>query len=405
MKILHTSDWHIGSTFYGKKRYQEYKSFFAWLHNFIQENQIDILLISGDIFDTALPGNTAQEQYYSFLIGLQKTSCKHVIITAGNHDSPSFLTAPKNLLKSLNIHVIGTISQPADEHSYDEIITIKENNEEIIILAVPFLRERDLQTISITDDYDTRAEKIVQAIKNYYAKLTQTALAMKKEKSLLLAMGHLAIAGSALEEEGERELYIGSLAQISAAVFPKEIEYVALGHIHSAQKIANCEHIRYAGSPLAMSFSEKSSAKKMILLETENNNLKIQEISIPEFQNTQKISGDLAVIRKKIEELKALDTSVWLEIEYRGEEEFNLKDILYESIRGSKIEILKFKNQNLLNKYAYQESTEKNLEDLTPDTIFENILASAPYAEKNKQALLACYHEILSQLQEQDSNE
>jgi exonuclease SbcD len=210
MKILHTSDWHIGSTFYGKKRYREYNNFFAWLHNFIQENQIDILLISGDIFDTALPGNTAQEQYYSFLIGLQKTSCKHVIITAGNHDSPSFLTAPKNLLKSLNIHVIGTISQPADEQSYDEIIGINENNEEIIILAVPFLRERDLQTISITDDYDTRAEKIVQAIKNYYAKLTQTALAMKKEKSLLLAMGHLAIAGSVLEEEGERELYIGT---------------------------------------------------------------------------------------------------------------------------------------------------------------------------------------------------
>jgi exonuclease SbcD len=200
----------------------------------------------------------------------------------------------------------------------------------------------------------------------------------------------------------EKENFIS--AQISAAIFPKEIDYVALGHIHSAQKIANCEHIRYAGSPLAMSFSEKSSAKKMILLET-GNELKIQEIQIPEFQKTLKISGDLAIIRKKIEELKTLDTSVWLEVEYKGEEEFNLKDILYECIKNSKIEILKFKNQNLLNKYAYQESTEKNLEDLTPDTIFENILINSPYAEKNKQALLACYHEILSQLQEEDSNE
>lgn len=404
MKILHTSDWHIGSTFYGKKRYQEYTNFFAWLHNFIQENQIDILLVSGDIFDTALPSNTAQEQYYSFLIGLQKTSCKHVIITAGNHDSPSFLTAPKNLLKSLNIHVIGTISHAADENTHEEIISIKEKNEEIIILAVPFLRERDLQTISITDDYDTRAEKIVRAIKNYYAKLTQIALGMKSPNSLLLAMGHLAIAGSALEEEGERELYIGSLAQISASIFPKEIDYVALGHIHSAQKIAHSEHIRYAGSPLAMSFSEKSSAKKMIVIET-GDSLNIQEIQIPEFQKTQKISGDLAIIQEKIEELKRLDTSVWLEIEYKGEEEFNLKEILYELTKDSKIEILKFKNQNLLHKYYYQESTAENLENITPDTIFENILAASPYVEENKQALLACYHEILSQLQEQDSNE
>lgn len=404
MKILHTSDWHIGSTFYGKKRYQEYTNFFAWLHNFIQENQIDILLVSGDIFDTALPSNTAQEQYYSFLIGLQKTSCKHVIITAGNHDSPSFLTAPKNLLKSLNIHVIGTISQFADKNSSEEIIAIHEKNEEIIILAVPFLRERDLQTISITDDYDTRAEKIVHAIKNYYAKLTQIALEIKSPKGLLFAMGHLYVADSKLEEEGERELYIGSLAQISAAVFPKEIDYVALGHIHSAQKIANSEHIRYCGSPLAMSFSEKSSAKKMILLET-GDRLKIKEVHIPEFQKTLKISGDLAAIQKKITELKLLDTSVWLEIEYSGEEEFNLKDILYELVKDSKIEILKFKNQNLLHKYSYQESTLENLENLTPDTIFENILTASPYTENNKQALLACYHEILSQLHEQDSNE
>ena len=347
MKILHTSDWHIGSTFFGKKRYEEYSEFFAWLLDFIQQNQIDVLLVSGDIFDTSLPSNTAQNLYYSFLVNLQKTPCKHVVITGGNHDSPSFLNAPKDLLKSFNIHVIGSVPQNIAE----EIIAITINNEEIVVLAVPFLRERDLQDIAITDNFETRAEKIIDAVKNHYARLTELALKNKNPKSPLIAMGHLYIAGSHLEEEGERELYIGSLAQISANIFPAEIDYAALGHIHSAQKIAKTEHIRYCGSPLAMNFSENKFTKKMFLLET-GETLKIQEIPIPEFQITRKICGNLTTIQEKIEEFKTLNQSVWLEIEYTGQEETFSKDILFELVKDSKIEILKFKNQKNLHTFS-----------------------------------------------------
>lgn len=417
MKILHTSDWHIGSTFYGKKRYEEYNCFFQWLLDFIQENQIDVLLVSGDVFDTTLPTNTAQEQYYSLLVNLRNTPCKHVVITAGNHDSPSFLTAPKGLLKSFNVHVIGSMPQNEEE----EIITINVKDEEITILAVPYLRERDLQGIDITEDYDTRADKIVQAIKKHYADLTQKALAIKNPQSPLLAMGHLYIAGASLEEEGERELYIGSLAQISANIFPKEIDYVALGHIHSAQQIAKTAHIRYCGSPLAMSFSERNSAKKMILLETDNktsektgketgNCLKIQEIPIPEFQITKKICGDLPALQEKITELKKFSSPVWLEVEYTGSNaDLSIKDTLFDLAANSNIEILKFKNQSILNKYYHPEIKEKNLENLSENEIFQNILEKLEQDEKitqdKKEELLACYHEILTQLHEQDSNE
>lgn len=410
MKILHTSDWHIGSTFYGKKRYDEYNRFFTWLLNFIQENQIDVLLISGDVFDTTLPTNTAQEQYYSFLVNLKKTFCKHVVITAGNHDSPSFLTAPKDLLKLFNVRVIGAMPKNME----DEIITIAKDNEEIAVLAVPYLRERDLQEIDITEDYDTRAEKIVQAIKKHYASLLQKALEIKNPNCPLLAMGHLYIAGSKLEEEDERELYIGSLAQISANIFPKEIDYVALGHIHSAQRIAGTDHIRYCGSPLAMSFSEKNHAKKMILLETNKstdngtyNPLKIQEVQVPEFQITKKVSGDLPAIQQKIAELKSLSNPVWLEIEYTGQDaEFSVKDAIFDLVADSSIEILKFKNQSILTKYYHSETTEENLEDFTEDKIFQTILdKNEKLTENKKDELLACYNEILTQLHEMDSNE
>lgn len=413
MKILHTSDWHIGSTFYGKKRYEEYNSFFQWLLKFIQENQIDVLLISGDVFDTTLPTNTAQEQYYSFLVNLKNTPCRHVVITAGNHDSPSFLTAPKGLLKSFNVHVIGAMPQNME----DEIIALNVKDEEIVILAVPYLRERDLQGIDITEDYDTRAEKIVQAIKKHYADLTQKALAIKNPQSPLFAMGHLYIAGASLEEEGERELYIGSLAQISANIFPKEIDYVALGHIHSAQQIAKTSHIRYSGSPLAMSFSEKNSAKKMLLLETSSktddkagNSLNIQEIQIPEFQITKKICGDLPALQEKITELKKSSSPVWLEVEYTGNTaELSIKDTLFDLVSNSNIEILKFKNQSQINKYYHSEIKEENLENLSENEIFQNMLEKLEQNEKitgnKKDELLACYNEILTQLHEQDSNE
>ncbi len=407
MKILHTSDWHIGSTFFGKKRYDEYHKFFTWLLDFIQQNEVDALLVAGDIFDTSLPSNTAQNLYYSFLVDLQKTPCKHVVLTGGNHDSPSFLNAPKDLLKSFNIHVAGAMPQNLE----DEIIRIQKNNEEAIILAVPYLRERDLQDIAITDSFETRAEKIISAIEDHYAKLTELALTKKNPNSPLIAMGHLYIAGSHLEDENERELYIGSLAQISTSIFPKELDYVALGHIHSAQKIAKTEHIRYCGSPLAMNFSEKKFAKKMFLLEA-GSSLKIQEIQVPEFQITKKICGNLSAIQEEIERLKILDQSVWLEIEYHGQEGITLKDTLFDLVKGSKIEILKFKNQKITSQYHHNELIQENLEELTPDIVFKKYILNdtANSEEKNfsdetKQELLTCYHEILNHLQEQDSNE
>lgn len=404
MKILHTSDWHIGSTFYGKKRHEEFSAFFDWLYSTVQENDVRVLLVSGDIFDTVLPSNTAQSLYYSFLVRLLKSSCRHVIVTGGNHDSPSFLNAPKQLLKTLDIHVIGAVPDNMEE----EVICINEDGEELFVLAVPYLRERDLQGVSIADSFEDRARKITEGIKNHYQKLTEIALAKKKNNGRILAMGHLFITGSSLEEEGERELYVGSLAQISAAVFPKEIDYTALGHIHSAQKIGGCGHIRYSGSPLAMSFSERKHTKKVLLLDTkqeQDNGLHVTEITVPEFQAARKICGDFNKIQKEINAFKAEGKSVWLEIEYTGQEEFSLKDRLYELTENSSVEILKYKNQNLFRQYFAAAQENKNLEDFTPLTVFREIINKSAYPAEEQEELLSMYREILSDMQEKDLNE
>lgn len=108
MRLLHTSDWHIGRTLYGRKRYEEHESFLSWLAKTIQDKAIDVLLVAGDVFDTSAPNNRAQELYYRFLCRVAASSCRHVVAIAGNHDSPSFLDAPKELLKALDIHVVGS---------------------------------------------------------------------------------------------------------------------------------------------------------------------------------------------------------------------------------------------------------------------------------------------------------
>ena len=405
MKILHTSDWHIGSTLYGKRRYDEYQQFLTWLNTYINDNSIDVLLIAGDIFDTALPSNTAQKMYYQFLWNLTQSSCKHIVITGGNHDSATFLNAPKELLKSLNIHIIGAIT----ENLEDEIINLNINNEKLTILAVPYLRERDLRQNELGESYEDRNKKIIAGIQNHYQQLTNL---VQTYENPIIAMGHLFIAGSKTQnDDGERELYIGSLAQIGSNIFSEKISYVALGHIHSAQKINNQENIRYSGSPLAMSFAEHNQNKKMILLETitsQNTNavFNITEINIPYFQQLLKIKGNIEFITNKIQELKETNSSIWLEIEYTGKEKIlNLKETIFSLIENSKLEVLKLKNP-----YNYPDSLTnntiiQNLEETKPITIFEEKLKDTSFSDEQKNALIHCFNKILQQVEDTDINE
>ena len=143
MRVLHTSDWHIGRTLYGRKRYEEFESFLTWLAETIQQNRIDALLVSGDVFDTSAPSNRAQELYYRFLCRVAASVCRHVVVVAGNHDSPSFLNAPKELLRALDVHVVGS----STENTEDEVLVLRNEQDapELIVCAVPYLRDRDIR--------------------------------------------------------------------------------------------------------------------------------------------------------------------------------------------------------------------------------------------------------------------
>ncbi|RLB87890.1 MAG: exonuclease sbcCD subunit D, partial [Deltaproteobacteria bacterium] len=159
MKILHTSDWHLGRTLYGRKRYEEFEAFLSWLAETIQKNEIDSLLVAGDVFDNSIPSNRAQGLYYRFLCRVAASSCRHVVIVAGNHDSPSFLNAPKELLRVLDIHVIGSASEAME----DEVLVLRNEQDEpeLIVCAVPYLRDRDIRMAEAGESVDDKERKLI----------------------------------------------------------------------------------------------------------------------------------------------------------------------------------------------------------------------------------------------------
>ena len=188
MKILHTSDWHLGRSLYGRKRYEEFSEFLDWLAETIHHERVDALLVAGDIFDTSAPSNRAQALYYRFLCRVSASTCRHVIVIAGNHDSPSFLNAPRELLRALNVHVIGTVT----ENCEDEVILLgnQEGTPEIIVCAVPYLRDRDIRTSEAGESIGDKERKLVEGIRARYFEVCELAEQKRKELDLKIPCHH-----------------------------------------------------------------------------------------------------------------------------------------------------------------------------------------------------------------------
>ena len=272
LTLLHTSDWHLGRRLYGKPRYDEFKQFLDWQLQTIREQQVDVLLIAGDVFDTTTPSNQAQNLYYNFLSQVCHTHCRHVIIVAGNHDSASFLDAPKQLLKAFNIHIIGSMT----DNLADEVITLfdQTGKPELIVMAVPYLRDRDVRTVGSGERLDDKERKLAQGIQAHYQAITEIALQQQAKlpathhcRIPMVATGHLfTVGGQTAEGDGVRDLYVGSLGSIGAEIFHPHIDYVALGHLHIPQVVGGQARVRYSGSPIAMGFGECGQQKQVHLV-------------------------------------------------------------------------------------------------------------------------------------------
>lgn len=267
MKILHTADWHIGQLFHEYDRTYEHQQFLNWLLETLINEHIDILLISGDVFDLSNPSAASIKMFYSFLNQAVKANADlQIIITAGNHDSPARLESPKPLLESSNIHIIGLIEK--DENGtidYSKImIPLKGNDGNIKAwcIAAPFLRMGDYPLIANCDN------PYSEGVAAFYKEAFEYVDSKRQAGQAIIVMGHLHTRQAEISDIDKMErLIMGGVECISASAFHESIAYVALGHIHKAQRIGGKEHIRYCGSPLPMSFSETNYKHQVIVFD------------------------------------------------------------------------------------------------------------------------------------------
>ncbi len=405
MIFLHTSDWHIGRVLYGKRRYDEQEAFLDWLADTVDKEKADALLVAGDVFDTGTPGSRAQELYYRFLVRLSSSCCRHVVIIGGNHDSPSFLDAPKSLLRAFGIHVIGA----AVEDPAGEVIELKDDNGRTlaVICAVPYLRERDLRTAEAGEGTADKDRKALEGIHTHYAAVFEEAIRKRDaagELVPLVAMGHLfAAGGEVLEGDGVRELYIGSLARVGTDLFPGEVDYVALGHLHVPQSLRGTEHIRYSGSPIPMGFGEAGQSKSIVRIRFDGRTPEFAMLPVPATRTLARFAGTLESVGSQMHAVERTGQSVWAEVEYDGSEPPSVvRNVLETLAEETGVEILRIRSRSLLARTLAAQTPEESLDDLSPADVFERCLREHEVALEEAEPLRDLFREIMRELADRD---
>ncbi len=281
-KVLHTSDWHLGHRLYNNERTDEFELFFDFLIEQIKQNQINALIVSGDIFDTAYPSSTALKQYYNAIMRIKQAGCEYILIAAGNHDAPGTLLAPKELLEAMNVFVCGTLAEFTPTH----VIELKDKTGTVraAVCLIPYLRDRDMRKSVAGESFDDRVKALQQGIAQIYLQAAEHTQKYVQAGIPVIATGHLFAVGAKVSDS-ERTIQVGNLADMDAKSFGNSFAYVALGHLHRPQKVADNPFIRYSGSPIALSFSEKTDDKSMCLVSLAKGAVpEVSQIAIPQFR-------------------------------------------------------------------------------------------------------------------------
>ncbi|MFM2481559.1 exonuclease SbcCD subunit D C-terminal domain-containing protein [Celerinatantimonas sp. YJH-8] len=410
LKILHSADWHLGHQLHGYSRYYEHQVFLDWLLTQLVQQQIDVLCVSGDLFDTANPSATSWRQLYQFLAqAVRDCPGLQVILTAGNHDSPSKINAPGELLESFDLRLIGHVQK--DEQGRLELnrllVPLKNRQGEILGwgLAVPFLRAGDLVLDSSIEDGQQRWQ---QAIYDLYHQLGELADSVRQDGQLLMAMGHGHIRGGTVSEMSERQIMLGGEHALPADIFPKNCDYVALGHLHLGQHLNADIPIYYSGSPMPLSLSEQRYHHHVQLLTWQDNQLSVDSIAIPRCCEMLQVPAQPAPLAEVLTELATLsvfegevEQSPYLEVQVR-------LDAPQAQLREQVIQALDGKNYRLTRiRTVYPERSQqahpfagKDLDELTPNDVF-NLCYQQQYQQQPSAELLKAFAQVVHEVEAQ----
>jgi exonuclease SbcD len=392
MRIIHTSDWHLGQYFYGKSRANEHQQFLTWLLTQVKIHDIDAIIVAGDIFDTATPPSYARQMYFNFISEIQSLNCQLVIL-AGNHDSVSMLAESKDLLNALSTRVIANVSDlDNNENLAEQVFILKNSHKEpkAVICAVPFIRPRDVIKSQQGQSASDKSLSLQQAIVNHYQALFEQAQQLVKDSKLklpIIATGHLTALG-VTSSDSVRDIYIGTLEALPSNAFPAA-DYIALGHIHRAQKVGKTEHIRYCGSPIALSFDEAKQSKRVLLVEFDSNHLtSVTDLIVPCFQPLAMVKTSLHELSQAVETLlAALNLSsenskkLWLDIELTDSDRLSdLQSRIETLVKDFPVEILLVRRaKQVRQQLIAAQQDNSTLSELTLDDVFSSRLDQEEY--------------------------
>ncbi|MBH2892954.1 exonuclease subunit SbcD [Serratia marcescens] len=402
MRLIHTSDWHLGQYFFTKSRAAEHQAFLNWLIEQVDQQQVDALIVAGDLFDTGSPPSYARELYNRFVVELQRTGCQLVVL-GGNHDSVATLNESRELLSCLNTTVIAS-AQGAPEQQI-VVLNHRDGQPGAVLCAIPFLRPRDLLTSRAGESGAQKQQALQEAIAEHYQPLYQAACARRDQLGQplpIVATGHLTTVG-VTTSDSVRDIYIGTLDAFPAQAFPPA-DYIALGHIHRAQNVAKSEHIRYSGSPIPLSFDELGKAKSVFLVDFADGALqRVETLTIPQFQPMQLIKGDLAEIERQLRQFAdyAGELPVWLDIEVATQD--YLSDIqrrIQLMADALPVEVVLLRRSKEQRRQAIAQQDKETLNELSVNEVFERRLAQeADMPEARQRRMHQLFRQVVEAVQ------
>lgn len=409
MKFIHTGDWHLGNKLFEIDRTDEFKHFLQWLLKKIENEKTETLIICGDIFDVKNPSNEAIKIYYNFLAKLKNTSCKNIVIIAGNHDSANFLDTSKEILEVLNIHVISSISTTTIKQMVFELY---DNNNNVcgICCAVPFVY--DVESIKYGTD-------INEAFKKIYSEVYEVAKEIQNNRNIpIIATGHLyandlegrlSNSNSSIKtDDGTRILdVLGNIGNVKTEVFMENFDYVALGHIHYTTRVSKKENIRYSGSPFVLGFDECNLPHYVLDVDINTNKdlskkIIVNKAEVPVFNKFIRLEGTLEEIKDQLIKLKNIEpqNNTYIEIYFEKQVGVNIQEELDEYIKNlsPKYNVVSWKRKTkdqIIQKNFFDKVNLNEIKNLTSENIFTSFILSKLDSKEDKEVSKKIIEEYL----------
>ena len=392
MRLLHTSDWHLGHTLKEVTREYEHHAFLTWLLEQIRVEQPDVMLVTGDVFDSAIPTASAERMWFELLAAARRAApSMDIVAIAGNHDSPARLGAASSVLRELAVHVVGSLPRVGTALDFDRIL-IPVAGGQALVAAVPFVRPIDL------------AGEGEDPLAVIYQEVLAEAERRRVPAQALIAMGHLYVAGADPSHLSERRISIGGQESASLRMFPDSIDYVALGHMHRAQRVGR-DSIRYAGAPIALALDEANYPHQISIVEFAAGRLaSVRGVTVPQTIEIVRIVGTLDDVLDAIARLPSRRsgddfTRPYVDLMIKLDRpEPRLRTMIEQALEAKRPRLVQLRLEYSGDGAALGDRAKaKRLAELDPRDVFSQLWARA-HADAPSAAVIGAFERLLAQV-------